>query len=222
MRRAALVTLILAAAVATAACGSTSNSNALPTPTLSAIPSHLPAATPTATSEPSGVSWSISPIDAQFSQACFCTDYSVTVFVTNFVVTTDWAVEWNLDFELVDPRGTADPDVAGSGAAIDKGCDNNGVGTSKPATSTLTFTGNNQHENTSFTWYHPDPASAPPGYAAGVFHCDHNLQGPHGHQGLVSVKVSHGVLHCIVGYYGTKSGMSTDANQSGAPVCSRS
>jgi hypothetical protein len=220
--------LIALAGIAVSACGgggpTTSSGNvvqALPTPTSTpnGLPTHKPAQQTAPTSEPSGVSWSISPIDAVFSQDCHCTDYQVTVFVAHAIATTDWTVSWSLALSLVDPKGAPDPQAAGSGAALDAGCNNNGAGTKSLATSTLRFSGDESQQNTSFTWYHPDAAVTPPGYAAGTFHCNHRLQGPRGHQGIVVVLVSHGVLICRAEYQGTHSGMSTDGNQFGGPTC---
>jgi hypothetical protein len=217
--------VIALSCIALSACGSnTSNGDVvqpLPTPTStpSGLPSHKPAQQTAPTSEPSGVSWSISPIDAVYSQDCHCTDYQVTVFVAHAIGTTDWTVSWSLSLSLVDHKGAPDPQVAGSGAALDPGCNNNGAGTKSLATSGLRFSGDESQQNTSFTWYHPDATVAPPGYPAGTFHCNQSLQGPHGHQGLVVVLVRHGALICRAEYQGTHTGMSTDGNQFGPPTC---
>jgi hypothetical protein len=151
----------------------------------------------------SAVVWSISPIDAIFSQDCFCTDYAIGISAESGVVPENnvWTVKWTLQLVLVDSAGAPDPTVAGSGAAEDSGCNNNGTGVSSPVVQ-MTPPSGQEH----FTWYHPDPSNAPPGFAAGVFHCDHRLQGPSGHQGVIYVQVDHGAQRCTAEYSGTRSG----------------
>ena len=178
----------------------------------------LTAGTPTSAGSP--VTWSISPIGAVFSQDCFCTSYRVAIEAQNVNATNKiWTVTWTLGLELVDPEGAPDPTLSGSAAAVDAGCDNNGNGVTAPRVDQVNvYFGSSSSD---FIWYHPDPGSAPPGHAAGVFHCEHMKQGPHGHQGLITVVVRHGALECKALYKGTHSGMSTAAGQTGAPQCSR-
>ena len=200
-----------------AACGSGSGSTSTVPPTFA----HADVATPTPTSAPSGTSWAIGPIDAAFDPACYCTDYQVTVFVTTVSAPGSWNVTWTLQLMLVDRAGMPDPSVPGSGAAVDPGCDNKGAGTVHPVTEALSFAANGEKDTSSFTWYHPDPATPAGGYPAGTYHCNHALQGPVGHEGVITVTVTHGALVCTAKYWGTKSGQSDFPSQPGSPACSK-
>ena len=166
--------------------------------------------------------WSISPIGAVFEPSGFCTDYTVKVAATNTNSNnTQWKVSWSIALILVDPAGTADPSQPGSAAAVDTACDNNGNGVRSSHLSNATLYGVPSSELDSFTWYHRDPASAPPGFSPGVLHCDHSKQGPRGHQGLIKVVVQHGAQQCFASFEGTHTGSSTDAGQPGKPDCTR-
>jgi hypothetical protein len=199
---------ILAGALAIGASGLVACDTVAPTsPKPSGIATHSALPASTATSEPSGVTWSISAIDAVFSQDCFCTDYAVTVSVVGSQSSSGpWTVTWKLTLEEIDPAP----------GAVDSGCDNNGVGTTAP--SSQTFAGAAKVVQT-FTWYHPNATDAPPGYTAGTFHCNHAVEGARGHQGKVLVVVTHGVLRCSAAYFGTHTGTGLDAGQPGPPVC---
>lgn len=203
---------MLAAATALVACGGTT----APTP----LVSHRSPEVTTPTSNPSGVSWSISAIDAVFSQSCFCTDYQVTVFVQSVTVTGDWTVAWSLRLALVDPAGSSDVQVPGSHAQVDPGCNNDGVGTTRAVMDALRF-GLPGDKDSSFTWFHPDPTVSANDQPPGVYRCNHSLQGAHGHEGIVTATVTHGALRCTAIYWGTKSGMSTDGDEPGPPTCKK-
>jgi hypothetical protein len=190
-----------------AACDKLGPPVVLPKTPTSGIATHSPLPASTPTSEPSGVTWSISPIDAVFSKDCFCTDYAVTVSVVGSQSSSgQWTVTWRLTLQQIDPAP----------AAVDSGCDNNGVGTTTPKINTVPGTA---HDVERFTWYHPNATDAPPGYHAGMYHCNHSLEGARGHQGIVDVAVVHGVLHCSATYYGTHTGTSSDPGQPGTPSC---
>jgi hypothetical protein len=134
------------------------------------------------------VGWTMTPITATFDPSCYCTKYSVTV-TTNPALIISYNSSWKISLQLVDPAGSPDLSDPGSSAAVDLGCTNNGSGTPTPQNLSFLAGGNNSGTNT-FTWYHPDAASAPPGIAAGTYNCDHTKQGPSGHQGVVTVTVS--------------------------------
>jgi hypothetical protein len=175
------------------------------------------------------VPWSVGPIQAQFNPACFCTTYSIDILSPDRITfTNDWQVVWKLKLTLVDQAGAPDPSTPGSAAGVDGACDNAGLGTANPVTDhvSLTFKTQNgkdvQGGTDAFVWHHPDPTSTPPGYQAGYFHCNHLLQGPLGHQGAISVTITHGTQKCTDSYFGSHSGLSTDKNQPAAPACFKS
>ena len=140
---------------------------------------------------------SIGPIDADFMPAQRQTYYSVQRFHLNGkpeAVT----VTWTLKLELVDKAGAPDPATPGSGAAVDLGCTNAGVGTNEPQKATV----ERGHQTPAFIWHHPDAiASIPPGKYA----CDHADMGPHGHQGLITVVVADKEWECTATFKGTDS-----------------
>jgi hypothetical protein len=157
---------------------------------------------------------SIGPIDAYFIPAMRATEYRVARYHLNGKP-EKVTVSWKLTLELVDKAGAADPGTPGSGAAVDVGCTNAGVGTPHPAT-TIVESG---HQTTGFTWHHPDAAdSVPPG----KYHCDHNDMGPHGHQGLITVVVADKDWSCMATYKGTNSstGKSVADHTASEPRCS--
>jgi hypothetical protein len=191
-------------------------------------PSPLSGGTPvptTAAGTPTGVSdvkWSISPLVATFDSSCYCTHYAVTIALPGLSggFNDQWRLSWTIALTLVDAPGAADPETPGSAASIDEGCTNNGKGTPAPQLDVVEL-GPYSSTGHTFTWYHPDAGVAPPGDAAGVFHCDHSKQGPHGHQGVVKVVVQHGAQQCFASFDGTHSGTGTDPGQPGAPDCTR-
>jgi hypothetical protein len=190
-----------------AACDSLGPPIVLPKTQTPGIGTHSPQTATTPTSEPSGVTWSISPIDAVFGKDCSCTDYAVTVSVVGPKSSSgDWTVTWTLTLQEIDPAP----------GAVDSGCNNNGVGTTTPKTHSFSAS---SHQVERFTWYHPSATDAPPGYPAGIYHCRHSLEGARGHQGIVDAVVVHGVLHCSATYYGTHTGTSSDPGQPGTPSC---
>src|SRR5207247_345649 len=99
----------------------------------------------------------------------------------------------------------------------DLACTNNGVGIHKPFDGSKPVGGTRLREpgfksstGTAFVWHHPDQKdSAPPGRCA----CDHADMGPHGHQGLITVKVTHGHYQRTATYMGTNTGKGSDPNQ---------
>jgi len=158
---------------------------------------------------------SIGPIDADFMPAQRQTYYSVQRFHLNGkpeAVT----VTWTLKLELVDKAGAPDPATPGSGAAVDLGCTNAGVGTNEPQKATV----ERGHQTPAFIWHHPDAvASIPPG----KYHCDHADMGPHGHQGLITVVVADKEWECTATFKGTESSTANSVKNGTAsePKCSK-
>jgi hypothetical protein len=139
----------------------------------------------------------IDPITATFIPAKRETEYSVSRYHINGKP-TEVTVTWTLHLQLVDKAGAPDPGTPGSGAAVDLGCTNAGVGVSEPDKSEVKIGGVTTH----FVWHHPDPADSVP---QGRYHCDHQDMGPHGHQGLVKIVVADKGWECTATYKGTNS-----------------
>jgi hypothetical protein len=145
-------------------------------------------------------SFSIGPIQATFDPLRRETGYAVSRYTVKGR-TTVLHVTWTLHLELVDKAGAPDPGTPGSGAAVDLGCTNDGVGVHEPKFGAVqpnlddVFPG-------FFVWHHPDAAdSIPPGR----YHCNHLEMGPHGHQGLITVVVENNKWKCTATYKGTNS-----------------
>jgi hypothetical protein len=126
----------------------------------------------------------MSPITATFVSTEFATHYTVDAFDLDSKKLT---YRWSLELELVDKAGAPSPDLPGSGAAVDLGCDNHGK---------LTSTADE------FVWHHADPPKD---------NCDHSKMGPSGHQGSIVLVVSDGTWACTAEYGGTNSGKGKDA-----------
>ena len=205
----------VACAVPLLACTSCFGSSTEPTPPPPAH-SFLQATTPSAGL--GTVLWSISAIDAVFGQDCFCTSYAIAIAAPSGVVRDNdvWTVTWTIKLTLVDKPSAPDPSTPGSGAAVDSGCDNHGTGTTSPAVHDVHVSGTGSSDQ--LVWHHPDAAADPTGY----YHCDHTLQGPHGHQGLITVTVNHGVQTCVAHFDGTHTGKGDDPDQPGPPECTKS
>jgi hypothetical protein len=142
----------------------------------------------------------INPITAVFVPALRETQYSfhLSHYDMSLTYAEPTSVEWSLHLELVDKSGAPNPGTAGSGAAVDYGCNNAGVGIPesekmavKPSQSSWTF-----------VWHHPDAVDSVP---TGRYHCNHLDMGPRGHQGLVSVVVRGKGWECTESYKGTNS-----------------
>ena len=158
---------------------------------------------------------SIGTIEATFNPAGRETRYRVSRYHLNGkpeAVT----VTWTLKLELVDKAGAPDPATPGSGAAVDLGCTNAGVGTHEPQKTLV----EKSHPSPIFVWHHPDaPASVPPGR----YNCDHNDMGPRGHQGLVTVVVADKQWSCTATYKGSVSSTAKSIAEHTAsePKCSQ-
>jgi hypothetical protein len=152
----------------------------------------------------------ISPIEAKFFQAFYLTDYWTDILLRGSQVkgSADVKVVWTLDLQLVDKAGTPDPEMTAmglpSGAAVDRGCTNHG---DDKQFETITFNdkseqldGDYTEDTHRFAWHHPDAQDSHP---VGWYHCNHALQGPHGHQGLITVTVSTGKWQCVADFKGT-------------------
>ena len=162
----------------------------------------------TGTPPEGGAPWSINPLTATFVQVEFATHYDVTI---TGAVPPAMTVSWSLNLQLVDPPGAPDPSTPGSGAAVDIGCTNAGVGTPNPLVDTLAAGATTDD----FVWHHPDPADSTP---PGMYSCDHADQGPSGHQGLITAVVSDGTWQCTATYKGTHTSDATNSAAS-TPVC---
>ena len=154
----------------------------------------------------------ISPIEATFDPAGRLTVYQVQreTHGTQMPVT----VTWTLKLELVDKSGAPEPGTPNSGAAVDVGCSNAGVGVTEPDEHVVAV----GHPTTKFIWHHPDPAdSVPPG----KYHCNHADMGPRGHQGLITVTVADKEWSCTATYKGTNTStpQSETNGTASMPVC---
>jgi hypothetical protein len=158
---------------------------------------------------------SIGTIEATFDPANRLTRYRVSRFHLNGKA-EPVTVTWTLTLELVDKAGAPDPATPGSGAAVDLGCTNAGVGTHEPQKAVV----EPGHPTSAFVWHHPDPASSVP---PGRYHCDHNDQGPRGHQGLVKVVVADQQWECTATYKGTETSTAKSVEEKTAsePKCSK-
>ena len=148
----------------------------------------------------------ITPITGEFDQEFYETTYH-TLISLNGPLTgkarDDVKIEWTLKLELVDKAGAPDPEMTAmrmaSGAEVDLGCTNGGV---EETTELLTLDSHNHLASSSFEWHHPDAQDSVP---SGRYHCNHALQGPHGHQGLITVTVSDAKWTCVATFKGTHS-----------------
>ena len=164
---------------------------------------------------PPAHSISIDPIGATFVPAARETRYYVSRYHVNGKPTAV-TVTWTLHLQLVDKAGAPDPGTPGSGAAVDLGCTNAGVGASEPQKTTVEV----GRTTTSFVWHHPDAADSVP---AGRYHCDHADMGPHGHQGLVKVVAADKEWECTATYEGTNSSTakSVEDGTASEPRCAK-
>jgi hypothetical protein len=150
----------------------------------------------------------ISPIIAVFDQPKYETGYHTLIKVDSPAAIIDLKVTWSLKLELVDKVGAPDPAMTASGmssgADVDPGCNNHGVlghtGIVKLGPRAATKYATNWY----FYWHHPDATNSDP---VGYYHCNHALQGPHGHQGLITVVVSDGTWDCSATFKGTYSSL---------------
>lgn len=156
---------------------------------------------------------SLAPIKAFFEGSIFSTIYFADYIDTAREPVT---IKWTIKLKLVDKAGTPYPSLPGSGAAVDVGCSNAGIGVSAPIPFVIVI-----------TWHHPDPANSTP---TGRFHCNHLDEGPHGHQGLITVVVADTNWVCTATYRGTNSSLRAIPNEvnpnvrngtASEPTCSR-
>ena len=167
------------------------------------------------------IRWHIAPVSANFDQATFSTQFTAAISGntqggTTLALPKAMTVSWSLKLQLVDPAGAPNPTNPGSGAAVDIGCINAGVGTPNPLVDNLVPSGPSASDV--FSWFHPDPASSTP---PGKYGCNHADEGPHGHQGLITAVVSDGVWQCTATYKGTNTSTATSVTDgtASAPVC---
>lgn len=193
----------MAAVVLASGCFGSNNSE----PSKDAGTLHVDAALP---------SWTLQPIKATFEQAVFGTHYDAVLDAPDLTALgSPVTFSWTIQLALVDSAGAPNPSNPGSGAAVDSACTNAGDGTSAPSVQSLSAAA---HLDSTFTWFHPDPASSTP---AGKYGCDHTKEGPSGHQGLITVVVSDGKWHCTAQYKGTNSSDASSVSNGTAsePVC---
>jgi hypothetical protein len=146
------------------------------------------------------------PIYAQFQQFLYRTQYLVLVEVDAPKPSASLTITWKLKLELVDKAGAPDPEMTAagmtSGAAVDPGCTNHDVLEQTEHVSSEELKTRDYRVLGRFFWHHPDAADS---YPVGWYHCNHMLQGPHGHQGLITVVVSYGSWDCSATFKGTHS-----------------
>ena len=156
----------------------------------------------------------ITPIEATFYQDSFLTDYETTITGDPSAVAAHIKIVWSLKLELVDKAGTPDPEMTAtgmsSGAAVDPGCTNHGNLQQTTHVVLADVADTKIGKLTAFIWHHPDAADSIP---EGWFHCDHELQGPHGHQGLITVVVSVGNWKCTATFKGTHTSLTASPGQ---------
>jgi hypothetical protein len=149
----------------------------------------------------------LDPIHAQFIQAKYETDYSISSpDEEGLPFVGDNHFTWTLSLELVDTAGSPSPEMAGSGAAVDPACnDPDEIGRAQ-------LGDGDQYRWTelgdTFVWHHGDIGLNP---GIPTYGCDHLLMGPSGHQGVVTVTVSRGTEECTATYDGTNSGVGPPA-----------
>ena len=166
---------------------------------------------------------SLAPLQAFFSQTYFVTRYFADFVDSAHEPVT---VKWTIQLKLVDKAGAPAPSSPGSGAKVDVGCSNAGIGVSAPDIK-IRIAKANSLRSDHFAWHHPDPANSTPPRR---FHCNHLDEGPHGHQGLVTVVVSDTNWVCTASYKGTNSSLYVIRNEvnrnvrngtASEPTCSR-
>ncbi|HEY8029962.1 MAG TPA: hypothetical protein VIE38_10685 [Gaiellaceae bacterium] len=129
---------------------------------------------------------------------------------------------WTLKITCIDSGcGTKQGTDANPAPNEDPGCDNAGVGVSKPFEQVLAAL-EPMTDEPPFIWHHPSPGIIPP------YTCDHSKQGPSGHQGLITLKVTGAGWTCTEQLGGTESYdpneasvQAAEARKSTAPVCSK-
>lgn len=168
--------------------------------------------TPRPTPSPKAVQLTITDVSASFDQATYSTSYEIDIDAFN-PGPPALSVSWTLSLTLVDPAGAPDPATPGSGAAVDVGCNNKGVGVANPYVDARAP----RTQVSTFIWTHPD-RQLPDGSLSG-YNCDHTLMGPRGHQGLITVTVTDARWTCTASYRGTRTGFGKNAGQPGPATC---
>ena len=150
----------------------------------------------------------LGPIQAHFVQSEFLTSYRAWVRDGSIAGPLKLTITWTLRLELVDKAGAPDPETPGSGAGVDIGCTNHGDLKNTQHVTESQPSAQRYASESFFLWHHPDPQNSfPPKW----YHCDHQLQGPHGHQGLITLEVSDGIWKCVATYKGTHSSIPAKA-----------
>jgi hypothetical protein len=153
----------------------------------------------------------------------YSTTYTVDIHAARAQSTTLTA-SWTIVLQMVDPPGASDPILPdGSAAALDPLCNNDGLGSKAPYIDPNASRGNVSR----FTWVHPgvglDPGAPAEGHEKqfAQYNCNHQKDGPHGHQGLVTVVVSDDAWTCSASYKGTATGSGSDPDQQARPACTQ-
>ncbi len=125
--------------------------------------------------------FTISRVKAVFNQQKFETVYTVDATTPPFEkVRPKLTANWTLKITCIDRGcGTTQGTDANPAPNEDPGCDNAGVGFSKPFVQELA-----PADGAQFIWNHPSPGIIPP------YHCDHSKLGPSGHPGFITVRVT--------------------------------
>jgi len=147
-----------------------------------------PTSTPAPTPQPNRVVESkpdMGPIEANFEQAQFLTTYSVNAepLQAQNPFGKPVAYAWSLKLECVDAGCPRSP-----GPKVDSRCNNLGKTTST---------------NPEFIWHHGETETQG--------RCNHTMQGPSGHQGVVTLTIENTSWVCRLEYKGTNSGKGSEA-----------
>jgi hypothetical protein len=149
----------------------------------------------------------ITPIHAEFYQKQFDTEFETHAELATGEKTAHLQFVWSLKLELVDKAAAPDSQMPGSGATVDLGCNNDGDG---EQTSEVTLTAKAFSSASEFFWRHPEAQDS---VLEGLYHCDHELQGPHGHQGSITFTVSDANWKCMATFKGTHSSLSAPLDE---------
>gem|GEM_PF-2503747 len=134
----------------------------------------------------------LGPIQADFVQAQFSTNYTIDAepMIVGNQLGKPVTYSWALKLECVDSPCNTAPPPNYRGAALDQACNNLGKVSST---------------NPLFTWHHGD--------ARQQGGCNHNWQGKSGHEGIVTLVVQNESWSCTLEYRGSETGKGS------APVC---
>lgn len=136
----------------------------------------------------------LSPISSVFDPSRLATVYTVQASTTTGAkIDTTWELELHV---LPEDAGKGAPGEPDSRAGVDAGC-NNALLTEgqKSGSNSYLWT----REGLKFVWFHGDKGS----YKGETYGCQHQLMGPHGHQGTVTITATDGRWTCTASADGT-------------------